>query len=89
MVVDAHCAWNFAYVLPSENHRGDPELAIQDALQMEWSESPAFFCAATETARDLAAKAFTSNNPQQPHPMEATELDIEWTKIPRSQALLS
>ena len=54
MVVNEHDAWNFAYVLPPEHPGDEPELVIPDALQMGWSESPAFFCAATETACDLA-----------------------------------
>jgi hypothetical protein len=29
------------------------QLVIPDALQMGWSESPPFFCAATKTARDV------------------------------------
>ena len=46
--------WNFAYVLP--NHPGEPvELVVPSALQMGWAESPPFFCAASETARDVAA----------------------------------
>jgi hypothetical protein len=53
MAVNAEDAWNFAYVLPG-GKLGDPvQLVIPDALQMGWSESPPFFCAATETARDF------------------------------------
>ena len=50
MVVNALDAWNFAYVLPTIKPTTDPELVIPDSLQMGWSESPPFFCAATETA---------------------------------------
>ena len=46
--------WNFAYVLPA--HPGGPvEIVVPSALQMGWAESPGFFCAASETARDIAA----------------------------------
>ena len=45
--------WNFAYVLPQEP--GKPiYLVVPTSLQMGWVESPPFFCAASETARDVA-----------------------------------
>jgi hypothetical protein len=45
--------YNFAYVLPQEE--GKPTtLVIPTSLQMGWVESPPYFCAATETARDVA-----------------------------------
>ena len=44
--------WNFAYVLP--NLPGKTiEIAVPAALQMGWASSPPFFCAASETARDV------------------------------------
>jgi len=45
--------WNFSYVLPQ--HPGEPiYLVVPTSLQMGWVESPPFFCAALETARDVA-----------------------------------
>ncbi len=45
--------WNFAYVLPQEE--GKPiKLVVPTSLQMGWVESPPYFCAASETARDVA-----------------------------------
>ena len=45
--------WNFAYVLPQEE--GEPvRLVVPTSLQMGWIESPPYFCAASETARDVA-----------------------------------
>jgi hypothetical protein len=45
--------YHFAYVLPQDE--GMPTtLVIPTSLQMEWVESPPYFCAATETARDVA-----------------------------------
>jgi hypothetical protein len=45
--------WNFAYVLPQ--NPGQPiYLVVPTSLQMGWVESPPFFCAASETARDVA-----------------------------------
>lgn len=47
--------WNFAHVLPQEE--GKPTmLVVPTSLQMGWVESPAFFCAASETARDVAVQ---------------------------------
>jgi len=46
--------YNFAYVLPQED--GMPiTLVVPTSLQMGWVESPPYFCAATETARDIAS----------------------------------
>ena len=54
MVVAKGEEWNFAYVLPQP--AGNPiRLVVPSALQMGWKESPAYFCAASETARDVAA----------------------------------
>ena len=47
--------WNFAYVLPQPE--GAPTmLVVPTSLQMGWVESPPYFCAATETARDVATE---------------------------------
>lgn len=70
MIVEAGKHINFAYVLPDvigERIR----LVTPSALQMGWMESPSFFCAATETARDLAEQLV--NKPigsLQAHPLE-------------------
>ncbi len=46
--------WNFLYVLPQPE--GQPvRLVVPTLLQMGWVESPPYFCAATETARDTAS----------------------------------
>jgi hypothetical protein len=53
MIVEECSHWNFAYVLPGPP--GAPiRLVIPSALQMGWNESPAYFCATTETAQDVA-----------------------------------
>jgi hypothetical protein len=49
MAVNADDVWNFAYLLPGAGPNDPIQLVIPDALQMGWSESPPFFCAATET----------------------------------------
>ena len=50
---------------------------------MGWSKSPLFFCAATETAHNIAKSNFSSNSPQEAHPMEDIVLDINWANIPK------
>jgi hypothetical protein len=47
--------WNFSYVLPPENPTDSVELVVPTSLQMGWIESPPYFCAASETGRDVAA----------------------------------
>ena len=45
--------WNVAYMLPQPE--GEPvKLVITTLLQMGWVESPPYFCAATEMARDIS-----------------------------------
>ena len=47
--------WNFCYVLPQKE--GEPtRLVVPTSLQMGWVESPPYFCAASETARDVATQ---------------------------------
>ena len=47
--------WNFAYVLP-QPPGSPPKLVVPTSLQMGWIESPPFFCAASETGRDVATQ---------------------------------
>jgi hypothetical protein len=62
MVVEPEARWNVAYVMPSA--RGEPvRLVIPRAVQMGWNESPAYFCATTETARDVAQSWIDSDTP--------------------------
>ena len=82
MVVDAEQAWNFAYVLPRLDENEEIQLVIPDALQMGWSESPPFFCTATETSRDIADENFTNGYDMEPHPDEDTVMKIDCSKIP-------
>ena len=78
MVVSKKDAWNFAYVLPSTDPTHPPQLVIPHSLQMGWSESPQFFWAATQTARDVAETTLQHNIPQQEHPMEHTVMNFPW-----------
>jgi hypothetical protein len=45
--------WNFAYVLPDPADQRT-KLVVPNSLQMGWIESPPYFCAASETGRDVA-----------------------------------
>jgi hypothetical protein len=67
MVVPKDDEWNFAYVLPKLDLNEETILVIPSSLQMGWTDSPAFFCAASETAHDveeaLAAKPQGSLKP--------------------------
>jgi hypothetical protein len=71
MVVPSEDEWNFAYVLP-KLHPDDPtQLVIPSSLQMGWCDSPAYFCAASETARDVADQlADTPEGSLAEHPLE-------------------
>ena len=55
-------AWNFCYAIPNQ----DPN--VPNSLQMGWCESPPFFCAASEMARDVIQQLLKVDLP--PHPFE-------------------
>ncbi|GFH59971.1 hypothetical protein CTEN210_16447 [Chaetoceros tenuissimus] len=58
-------AWNFCYVLPSENGEVDldeVEIVVPNSLQMGWAESPPFFCSASETGRDIIEQLLTEES---------------------------
>jgi hypothetical protein len=81
MIVDPEERWNFAYVMPSAP--GVPtRLVVPSALQMGWNESPAYFCATTETARDVAQRWIDDSTTLPEHPMEPLTIP---TKPPRRQ----
>ena len=70
MVCEAGQEWNFAYILP--NKPGEPvEIVVPSSLQMGWALSPPFFCAAAETARDVAQTYVAEELGSLPaHPLE-------------------
>jgi hypothetical protein len=66
MDCEAEEEYNFAYVLPQEE--GMPiTLVVPTSLQMGWVESPPYFCAATETARDIASDYYDTPVGSLPH----------------------
>ena len=82
MAVDEEQAWNFAYVLPKEHPTDETILVAPSSLQMGWTESPPFFCAASETARDLA-EDLLKNDPTEtaPHRLERRTLPDHWADV--------
>ena len=73
MVVSLMDSWNFAYTLPSSTklkNLDDIEIIVPHALQMGWSESPPYFCAATETGRDVIQSYYEGSNQIPKHPLE-------------------
>ena len=82
----------FCYVLPQlpNDSNDDIQLVVPAALQMGWTSSPAFFCAATETGRDLAD--YLQAQPElPPHPMEhhmVDPIDPSILALPRLEHLL-
>jgi hypothetical protein len=69
MIVNKQDCWNFAYVMPDPP--GSPlRLVIPHALQMGWTESPGYFCAATETGRDLMQALIDSEVDLPAHSLE-------------------
>ena len=69
LTVDPTERCNFCYVMP--RGPGQPvQIVVPSALQMGWTESPAYFCAATETGRDLI-QYLADNRVELPqHPLE-------------------
>ena len=90
MAVSNEAAWNFCYVLPSNNKDlplEDTMIVVPNSLQMGWTESPPCFCAGTETARDLMEIMLPLVESLNPHPLEkkmeqATEGTNEQKKEP-------
>ena len=73
MAVNDLDAWNFCYILPSHNKNqsiDDMEIVVPNSLQMGWCESPPSFCTASETARDIIDKLYTSRESLEEHRLE-------------------
>jgi hypothetical protein len=81
MAVNKADAWNFAYVLPGAGPHDRIQLVISDALQMGWSESPPFFCSATETVRDIIDEKMRNNVILPGQPLENIMMAVDWTTV--------
>ena len=80
MKVSAENAWHFCYIMlpldpAADNDIDELEIVVPSSLQMGWSESPPYFCTATETARDIAeVNASRAIGSLKQHPLEAHTL---------------
>ena len=73
LAVNDSDAWNFCYVLPAESEikdLNDVEIVVPNSLQMGWTESPPYFCAASETARDVIELILPNARDLPVHPLE-------------------
>ena len=83
MIVSEEDSWNFCYILspPSKSTPIEQiEIIVPNSLQMGWCESPPFFCAATETGRDIISELYKRLDQIPPHPMENWMVDKTITK---------
>jgi hypothetical protein len=83
LLVQEEDQWNFAYLLPQLDPSSPIQLVVPRSLQMGWRDSPPYFCAATETARDIA-QAYDQDPSLPPHKLET----ITMTMSPTDSALL-
>ena len=84
MIVRDDDAWNFCYAIPNRDpatSRDDTRIVVPNSLQMGWTESPPFFCAASETARDIIQQLLNVELP--PHPLEHFMLPTASDKLPK------
>ena len=70
MLVQEADRWHFAYVLPSDTSQLT-RLVIPHALQIGWTESPGYFCAATETGRDILQALIDADVQLPPHQFDS------------------
>jgi hypothetical protein len=81
LVVNETDAWNFCYVLPPKDGKPKPIddtlLVVPNSLQMGWCESPPFFCAASETARDVIATLLRNSTLLPRHKFEDQMLPLD------------
>ena len=83
MVVGDDDAWNFCYAIPNQDptaSKDDIRIVVPNSLQMGWCESPPFFCAASETARDVIQQLLKVDLPL--HPFEHYMLPDKNTPLP-------
>ena len=88
MRVSEKDAWNFCYVLPPRSPTqslDEREIVVPASLQMGWCESPPYFCAATETARDVIDNLLASDLTLPDHRFLETMLENS-DSLPRLQA---
>jgi hypothetical protein len=76
MIVAEDSKWNFCYVMPDPV--GSPiRIVVPSALQMGWTKSSLFFCAATQAGRDFIEYLIDERFALPPHPLESYTLLAE------------
>ena len=83
LVVNHEDAWNFCYIIPNMDPStpiDETQIVVPNSLQMGWCESPPFFCAASETARDVISSILDTKLP--PHPFEERMLPKNYSDLP-------
>ena len=73
LAVNDEDAWNFCYVLPREGgyeNVDDTLIVVPNCLQMGWTESPPYFCTASETARDVIQMQLPNSHELEKHYLE-------------------
>ena len=88
MLVQESDKWNFAYVLPGTAEQ-PIRLIIPHALQMGWTESPGYFCAATETGRDIIQALIDSGTHLPPHIFDSYMAPITVVRRQSSSAAIT
>jgi hypothetical protein len=82
--------WNFTYILPSSHvaNPKNPTLVVPTSLQMGWIESPAYFCTASETARDVATLYMESAIGSLPHHKfcHYTQVTDDYLRLPTNSS---
>ena len=83
IIVGDEDAWNLCYAIPNPDptaSRDDIWIVVPNSLQMG-CESPPFFCAASETARDVIQQLLKVDLP--PHPFEHYMLPDASVQLPK------
>ena len=73
MIVEAGKEQNFVFEMPPHPTRPDRHFVVPSALQMGWTNSPPYFCTATDICRKLIVRllAFTLRSGiNTPHPYD-------------------
>ena len=92
MAVSNADTWNFCYVLAQLDQSSnikDTLLVVPNCLQMGWCESPPFFCAASETARDVIEALLQESSLLKHHMEEQILQELDKTVIHRLEIVAS
>jgi hypothetical protein len=62
MVIESRKEYNFTFQMPKRKGGPDITYIIPSSLQMGWKNSPAYFCIATQTTRELIKWTYPNGN---------------------------